>query len=141
MSRRYFENILESVLNEAFKNNYISSVGIVQYKNKFLLGLSNASDDRKNKWCFPGGHIKNNELSCCAVEREVKEETGIICKHSGDGIVLKNKPKVIFYHCRASSPKTLKPNNEFTALGWFTKNQLKDLKLHNNVLTLIKRVK
>lgn len=136
-----FNVVLEDVLTEAFRDPYKAAVGVVQYKNKFLLGLSTANDDRHNKWCFPGGHVKSGEMSCCAVEREVREETGVKCKHNGEGIVLKNKPSVVFYHCKASSSKPLKPNSEFTALGWFTKAQLKGLKLYPNVKQLLSMIK
>lgn len=44
-----------------------------------LLLLRRANYIRKfgGKWCFPGGHIDNNETSKDAIIRELKEETGI----------------------------------------------------------------
>ena len=116
-----------------------AAVAVVNHSNKWLLGLSKADDDRKGTWCFPGGGIKNNENPQKAAERECSEETGISCKSTGRTTKLNNKPGVIFVHCRATNTK-LKPNHEFSALGWYTRQEFRSLKLYNNVLTLLDRL-
>jgi 8-oxo-dGTP pyrophosphatase MutT (NUDIX family) len=136
-----FNEILESLLAEAFDHGYKAAVGVVEYRNMWLLGLSTATDDRENKWVFPGGHIKNGEKPSKAAEREVYEETGIRCKAVGDGITLSNKKNVVFFHCKADSKQKFNSNNEFVALGWFKVNDMKGLKLYPNVKTLIDKFK
>jgi len=116
-----------------------AAVAVVNHGNTWLLGLSKADDDRKGTWCFPGGGIKNNENPQKTAERECSEETGISCKSQGRTTTLKEKPGVVFVRCRATSTR-LKPNHEFIALGWYTRRDLRSLKLYNNVLTLLDKL-
>ena len=44
---------------------------IINDENNILLGYSN------NDYQFPGGHVEQNETLINAIEREIKEETGI----------------------------------------------------------------
>lgn len=136
-----FNQRLETVLLES-TNKYVSSVAIVQCRDKYLLGLSTATDDRHNKWCFPAGHIKRNEGADKAAVREAYEETGIRCKAvSGDPIGTAKHGTVAFIHCKTSIiSQKLKPNHEFVVLGWFKKTQLKGLKLHPSVLSMINKL-
>lgn len=122
---------------------YRSAVAVVSNHQgtscKWLLGLSNADDDRKGKWCFPGGGIKRNENPKDAAARECKEETGIRCHPVGSIVNYKPKPNVAFVRCKATN-KDFKPNKEFTAMGWFTRAEMRSLKLYGNVLRLIDKV-
>lgn len=120
---------------------YKSAVAVVQYKDKWLLGLSTATDDRGNKWSSPGGGIKTRETPQKAAEREAFEETGIRCKAVGKPFEMPGKSGVAFVHCKVDGvPRPFKANNEFAALGFFTKKQMKTLSLYSNVLKLIDRV-
>lgn len=131
--------LLDKILSEASKGSYSSSVAIIKCRDKYLLGLSNAKDDRKMRWCFPGGHIQRGETPNRAAVREAKEETGVKCVASGDIIDLDSKPNVAFILCKATTiSQPLKKNHEFIALGWFRESEMKQLKLHDNVKTLIK---
>jgi 8-oxo-dGTP pyrophosphatase MutT (NUDIX family) len=137
-----FESRLNSVLTEEFNDDFFAAVGIVQCGDKFLLGLAkNTSDDRSGKWVFPGGGAKKNESAKKAAEREVWEETGVKCKAAGEPFNLPRKKGVAFVHCKARSGQNLNNNHEFSALGWFTRREMKSLKLYDNVLTLLDRVR
>jgi len=132
-----FEILLEKVL----KDKYRAAVGIVQYKDTWLLGLARSKDDRNGKWVFPGGHTKSNESPERAAEREVYEETGIKCKAYGKAFTFGNKKDVAFVHCKSQKQDKLSPNSEFSALGFFKKSEIKNLKqLYYNVKELIERV-
>lgn len=138
-----FDAILDDVLTEAFKQDFKAAVGIVQWNDKWLLGLAkNTDDDREGKWVFPGGHIKRGESPERAAVREVREETGVRCRAIGKPIQLSNKKDVAFVHCKVSaSNQQLENNHEFAALGWFRLSDMKGLKLYHNVRQLIDRVK
>jgi len=139
----HFDTILEQVLCEEVTPPFKAAVGIVRDKDKWLLGLAkNTGDDRSGKWCFPGGHMRNGESAKRAAVREVKEESGIKSHASGEPIRDTAKKGVAFVPCRADgSGQTPDPNHEFAAMGWFTKREMRSLKLYNNVKRLIDRVR
>ncbi len=118
---------------------YRASVAVVQHRDKWLLGLNKCSDDRDDLWSFPAGGVKSNETAQQAAVRETSEETGIKCRAVGEPFELQSKKDVAFVHCRADSKRELKPSSEFVALGWFTKKEMKSLKLYKNVLQVIDR--
>lgn len=137
-----FDERLNRVLIEEFDTKFTSAVGIVQFGNRWLLGLSRSNDDRANLWVFPGGHIKRGESPEAAVVREVREETNIRCRVVGKPIQLATKKGVAFIHCKiTTSNQRLENNHEFAALGWFKLADLKGLKLYHNVRQLIDRVR
>ena len=137
-----FDSILDTVLMEAFKPEVRAAVGVVQWGNKWLLGLAkDTDDDREGKWVFPGGHVKSGENPQEAAVREVREETNVKCRAIGKPIFLPNKKDVAFVHCKANSGQHLDNNHEFAALGWFRLSDMKGLKLYSNVKTLIDKVK
>ncbi|SRR6266536_3363479 len=53
-------------------------VGIVVRKTDVLLVRRRASEESL-RWQFPGGEIEPGETPTAALEREVNEETGIVC--------------------------------------------------------------
>jgi 8-oxo-dGTP pyrophosphatase MutT (NUDIX family) len=134
-----FDDVVELLLEEAIK--YKASVAVVEYKDKWLLGLAKTSDDRNNKWCFIGGGIKRNETPKQAVVRESREEAGIRVRTIGDPIPDKKKKNVAFFHCKMVSSQELKHNNEFAAMAFFTIKEMESLKLYYNVKDLIGKIK
>lgn len=130
--------LIEAVQEEL---DFKSAVGIVQCKDKWLLGLSTATDDRENRWCFPGGGIQRGESPKKAVIREVFEETGLRVKVVGDIVKHSSKPNVAFFHCKLTrQSQKFDMSNEFKALGWFKLTDMRGLKLHSNVKQLINKV-
>jgi len=136
-----FELILEHILNEKFDGDFTAAVGVVQCRNKWLLGLARATDDRANTWCFPGGGIRDNESAEKAAVREVREETGIRCSAIGKPFTLPSVKGVAFVHCRARAGQKFNNNHEFAALGFFSLKEMKGLKLYKNVMKLIEKVR
>jgi len=136
------EDKLDIIFEAAAKKEWRAAVGIVQCGDKYLLGLAkNCSDDRSGKWVCPGGGVKKGETPEKAAVREVSEETGIKCRAVGKAFNLPDKPDVAFVHCRARSGQTFNNNHEFAAVGFFTRREMRALKLYHNVSKLIDKVK
>lgn len=53
--------------------------GIVEIKNKILL-VRHTYGTAKDRILLPGGYVKENELPTSAFEREIFEETCVVCK-------------------------------------------------------------
>lgn len=138
-----FDETLNNILNEEYNEDYKSAVGIVQDRDRWLLGLAvGTGDDRSGKWVHAGGHIKPGESPKKAAEREVREETGVRCKAVGEPFSIPGHKGVAFVHCKVTSTgQELDNNHEFSALGFFKTRELRSLKLYKNVRKLIERVK
>lgn len=66
--------------NKTEQNNKSFAVcGIVEIEGKILL-VRHTYGTAKGRILLPGGYVKLNELPTAAVEREIYEETGVICK-------------------------------------------------------------
>lgn len=95
---------------------------VINGNAQVLLGKSRHSDDRKGKWCFPGGHIEPKESIESAACREVKEESGLDTRYYSIiqyGSACKVSPKIVFVLCLADANGDIQPSNEFSELKWF----------------------
>ena len=120
------------------KKNPRAAVAIIQSGRTWLLGLSTAEDDRQNRWCFPGGHIESGETPEQAAVREAHEETGIKCK-STQKYFYHDKPDTVFVLCKALNSNTV-PTDELVISAFFTRYQMRSLRLYPNVLDLLNKV-
>lgn len=113
-----------------------NAVAVCQQGDKWLLGKAqNSGDDREGKFCFPGGGIKRSESDSEAAARECFEETGIKCSPS-DTPMEEPDGKTVFFACDATGGE-LKPNREFSEVGFYTLDEMKNLDLHGNVRPMI----
>lgn len=122
-------------------DDFRAAVAVVRNGNRWLLGLSTSSDDRRKKWAWPGGGIKRNESPQKAAERECFEETGVRCKAVGPIMTLKSKPGVAFIPCKSTGSQTFKPNSEFSALGFFETSEFGSLELYKNTEELMRKAR
>lgn len=85
----------------------IAVVGIVEYKNKVLIGKKiNSKDVLSDKWHIPGGKKEEGETDELALIREIREETNIkidVKDQIDESIDEENKKTVKWYICK---PKT-----------------------------------
>lgn len=60
-----------------YRTGYSIGVGAVVINNDRALLIKRAGNPRKGDWALPGGYVEHNETIHTAIQREVKEETGI----------------------------------------------------------------
>jgi ADP-ribose pyrophosphatase YjhB (NUDIX family) len=60
-------------------NKYFAVCGIVEIEDKILL-VRHTYGTAKDRILLPGGYVKEGEIPTTAVEREILEETGVVCK-------------------------------------------------------------
>lgn len=60
-------------------NKFFAVCGIVENDNKILL-VRHTYGTAKDRILLPGGYVKENELPTTAIEREIFEETSVVCK-------------------------------------------------------------
>lgn len=59
-------------------NKHFAVCGIVEIDGKILL-VRHTYGSAKNRILLPGGYVKQGELPTTAIEREIFEETGVVC--------------------------------------------------------------
>lgn len=67
--------------NKENNNRHFAVCGIVEIDGKILL-VRHTYGTAKDRILLPGGYVKENELPTKAAEREIFEETGVICNAS-----------------------------------------------------------
>ena len=122
-------------------------VGIlVKNKNKYLLVKENLEDD-KSWWIIPGGKVEFGEKIEAAAKRELEEETGIKAKklkylcYNESIFPEYNYHSVIFFFSANTSKIKLGKDSEGKVIEarWFTKKELKKLKLIFSAKWLLKK--
>jgi len=141
--------------------NHFTATGIVFNSKRQILMIHH---NKLNVWLPPGGHIEENELPDDAVLREIFEETGInalilsqkqelslsdkFCKElerpftilleNIDGNGMHNHIDLI-YLCIAINEEFKLKESEVNDIGWFSFNQIKELKTFENVIKTISK--
>lgn len=101
----------------------------------FLTKRSEHSRDQKGKWENPGGEIDGNETSEKAILREVKEELGVKVElnktlykdvfPTDEGV----EWEVTIFSGTLRGEPSIQNYKETAEIGWFKKEELKDLPL------------
>ncbi len=76
------ENMKLSIFNKKKKEQntpHFAVCGIIEIDGKVLL-VRHTYGVAKNRILLPGGYVKENELPTFAIEREIFEETSVVCK-------------------------------------------------------------
>lgn len=139
-------------------NKHFTASGIVIKDDKVLLVWHN----KLNTWLYPGGHIEENETPDEAVIREIKEETNLDVKLVDDMKVnIKTEiaktlhmPYIILeemignrddnhYHidmvylCTSATSQVQIKENEVKKYGWFSKKEIENMELLDNLKILL----
>lgn len=142
---------------EGIKRHFTVS-GIILKNNKVLLVWHN----KLNTWLYPGGHIEKNETPDEALIREIKEETNLDVElQSNKNIDIRtdivrtlNMPYIIMeeligdrednhYHmdmvylCKLKTKEINIKKDEVKKYGWFSKDELENMELLENLKMLL----
>ena len=114
---------------------------IVNNDNKFLLlKRSKESDWMPGKWSLVGGMIEKGENPQQAVEREIKEETGLTIEKFIKTFSLQRRPNSTehIFACRyEGDPTDIVLNEENTNYGWYGISEMKFLDIVPNLIEYI----
>ncbi|ODS37765.1 MAG: hypothetical protein A7315_03730 [Candidatus Altiarchaeales archaeon WOR_SM1_79] len=123
--------------------------GILIKDGKILLGKRKKDRLYPDIWDIFGGHIEPNETKEVTLQRELKEELGIKVKDYEYLESYQDKEPTFGYdyvhhiyliHSWEGTP-TNKNEDEHESIRWFSKDEAKNLKMHNEVKKIIlKRV-
>ncbi|WP_308199974.1 NUDIX domain-containing protein [Actinotalea sp. C106] len=124
--------------------------GALVADDQVLLGLRSASRSSfPGVWDLPGGHVEAGESSRAALDRELREELGVVVQvaHGPEGIRLANSGvagdlvlDVWRVSVWAGTPENAAPD-EHDELRWFTAAQLASVSLaHPSYVGLLSRV-
>jgi len=142
------ESIIKLAM-KVYKNKYpiIGATAIITNSKKQVLLAKRTKNHvtYPNYWNLPGGIIEFGEEVEHALKREVKEEIGVDIKIGKFiGHYYRTLPNPLSpwhtmslpFHCKILRG-TPKPKDETTEVKWFTKNQIKKMKLaytHKQIL-------
>jgi len=107
---------------------------LIRKNNKVLLGKrSSESKFFPNYWCIPGGKVNKGEELIVAVKREIREETGlninIVKLLEVSKRFHKNHFDVLFDFEGIPTNLKLKVTEKLIELKWFSKREIKKIKL------------
>ncbi len=123
---------------------------VVIHRNRLLL-VKRKHDPNRGKWAIPGGSVELGETLQEAVEREIKEETGLRVK-AGEPIYVfdyieRDEGKGIRFHyvivdlsAKLTGGK-LRPSDDAADAGWFTAQQIRKLGITESTRVFLKKIK
>ena len=123
----------------------ITSGGIILKGGKILLGKRKKDRLYPDIWDIFGGHVEDNETLEETLKRELAEEVGIeVDKYEFLDRYQDKEPtfgfdyvhNIFIVNSFSGTPSNLN-ENEHESIGWFSKTEIKDLKMHDEVKRII----
>jgi 8-oxo-dGTP diphosphatase len=124
------------------------AVGAIILRNHKILLVKRNKDPNKGQWAIPGGSVKLGETLQKAVEREVREETGLIVKardpvYTFDLIERENR-KIRFHYVIVDLMADLMggklhPSDDASDARWFHSNEVKDFEVTESTKDFLRR--
>lgn len=105
-------------------------IGVLKKDGQYLMIRRAQGIAKAGCWCFPGGHIKRNEIAPEAIQRELKEELGInVSPLTRLGSIRITKPDYILAVWRVKHLSgTLKPaTDEVAEYRWVLQTEIATL--------------
>ncbi|MCX6816618.1 MAG: NUDIX domain-containing protein [Candidatus Beckwithbacteria bacterium] len=108
------------------------------FQDKFLVGVTGIIFNDKNEvllfkhtyrshaWSLPGGYLKSGEHPCEALEREIKEESGLVVSvdESLKTRTDRESARLDMCYIGVLIGGDFKPTHEVSEYGWFTQDKL-----------------
>jgi len=97
--------------------------GLVVRRREGLLEIALVHRPEHRDWSFPKGKLEDGESSEEAALREVREETGFVCRilrfigHT-EYVDRKGRPKAVAYWVMTAEAGSFRPNGEVDELRW-----------------------
>ena len=108
---------------------------------EYVLLTKRSIKPSKNVWCLPGGHIDVNETAEHTINREIKEETGLVFNGRFfsyfDEIIPNKKIHAVVLVFIGSGTGEIKIRDEVSDIKWFKLSEALELPLafqHNKIL-------
>lgn len=115
----------------------LTNLCMIKDGDKYL--LQNRVKKDWQGYTFPGGHIEPGESIVQSAIREVKEETGLIMKNPRlvgvKQFWVKSGRYIVFLFSATKFSGDLRGSNE-GEVGWFTKEEMKNIHLVNHFLNI-----
>lgn len=95
-------------------------IGIVIYKNKILI-VKRKVGEGNLLWQFPGGETEDNESEEDTIERELIEETGLVCKAKskiGERFHPYTKRYMSYWECEFIDGHIMVGDNDLEEVKW-----------------------
>jgi len=116
-------------------------VGIVRQQNQLLL-VKNQADGAEAVWSLPGGVIEDGETLKAALQREMKEETGLSVETFELAYITENfieqfdaHSLVTYFDCSVTGELSMNdPDREVIACQWVPVEQLGDYIRNRDIL-------
>jgi ADP-ribose pyrophosphatase len=123
--------------------------GVVMKDDKILL-VKRHQEPHKGEWAIPGGSVKLGETLQGAVEREVREETGLVVNakdpmHVFDLIERDEQGHLRFHYVivdlRAEYVAgTLHPSDDAIDAQWFSPKEIKDIRITETTKEFLEKI-
>ncbi len=125
-------------------------IGAVIFNDNRVLLVKRNKEPHKGEWAIPGGSVRFGETLQEAVQREIREETGLTVKakevlHVFDLIQRDTHDKVIFHYVIVDFAADLikgelHPSDDASDAQWFSPEQVLDIKLTGSTMEFLKKI-
>jgi ADP-ribose pyrophosphatase len=126
------------------------AIGGVIIKDKKILLVKRNKEPHKGEWAIPGGSVKPGETLQRAVEREIREETGLVVRAKDPIYVFdfieRNKRGQLRFHYVIVDLRAdvvagiLHPSDDAADARWFTPKEIERLQITETTKEFLKKI-